>query len=390
MVDLSDIDIPNITFGKSTSHLAGLARDNIRSKIERGRDRTARVIETVMNMRIQDHVAPARAVRWGVDDNGFLRAGFQVGGEEVSHRIHRNAIGQIAARAHTPLEYLEYLTTKVPERWGRDLVAHTLNEIFSHDQSKRLLRTVDGELRGFLSDRYRRRDTGVLVESFANALKSVGALPYEGHASDTRMSVQAILPQTFEPIPNEVVAYGVSFTDSSFGNGPTAVSLFVLRGVCNNGMISNRTIREVHVGASIDSERYEADTVAKDTEAVALKIRDTVRNSLNEEAIAAMQAAVVRAHADKISTDRAADILKRFLSKKEVETVMGRYNDPGEVVTLPEGQSRWRLANALSWFAGTVEDGDKRLEVQTAAGNLLDIAVPSAAEPPTPATRAVS
>lgn len=367
----------NVILGGSSSHLAALARDRIRATIADGRKKASSVIESVLNTRITDIVAHANALRWGVDSNGFLSL---QPGDQDALRLHRNALRQAAGRVQIPVDYVDRLTG-IPERWGRELVAHTFREIYAREEGKRLLRTVNGEVRGFLSDRYRRRDTGVLIESFVHALQEQGALPYDGHASDTRISIQALLPQEFEPIPNEVIAYGVSFEDSSFGNGPTAVSLFVLRGVCLNGLIATRQVREIHVGGALGTDiAFAEDTMKKDTEATALKIRDTVRACLGKEYLAAAHDAIRRAHAAKIDDETAAATLKRLLSKKELEAVMTKYADKSETITLPEGQSRWRLVNALSWLANQPDtDGDKKVDLQTAAGELLGVTLPKVA-----------
>ena len=61
------------------------------------------------------------------------------------------------------------------------------------------------------------------------AVQERGALPYEGYVTDTKIAIQAIMPEVDEPVPGEVVAYGLSLENSDFatahcagGDAPTA------------------------------------------------------------------------------------------------------------------------------------------------------------------------
>lgn len=38
---------------------------------------------------------------------------------------------------------------------------------------------------------------------------------------------------------------------------------------------------------------------------------------------------------------------------------------------VPRGQNKWRLSNAVSWVAGQTADENRRLELQTVAGELV-------------------
>jgi len=48
---------------------------------------------------------------------------------------------------------------------------------------------VSGEVRGFLSDRYRRLDSRSIIEAFATAVQQKGALPYDGYDTDTKVAM---------------------------------------------------------------------------------------------------------------------------------------------------------------------------------------------------------
>jgi len=80
--------------------------------------------------------------------------------EKVDQTLHRNAICQMAQTTDMPVKFLDSLQA-VAEPWGRELVAHNLQTVFNRRfQNKRyLLRSLQREVLGFLSDSYRRIDS---------------------------------------------------------------------------------------------------------------------------------------------------------------------------------------------------------------------------------------
>ena len=92
-----------------------------------------------------------------------------------------------------------------------------------------LLRSVNGEVRGFLSDRFRRLDSRPIVDSFARVCQGVGALPVEGYVTDTKMALKAILPQVFEPVRHEVMAFGaVLFAGLAIGAARSRLAMIMM------------------------------------------------------------------------------------------------------------------------------------------------------------------
>ncbi len=94
------------------------------------------------------------------------------------------------------------------------------------------------EVRGFLSDSYRRIDSHPVVEAFATAVQEKGALPHEGCVTDTKIAIQLIMPEFYEQVPGEVVAFGLSQENSDFGNGALTLRAYLLRIWCTNVAIT--------------------------------------------------------------------------------------------------------------------------------------------------------
>jgi hypothetical protein len=109
------------------------------------------------------------------------------------------------------------------------------------------VRTLNNEVRGFLSDSYRRLDSRPIIEAFVTGVQRLGALPYKGIVTDTKVAIQAILPDVFETvIPGEVLAFVLSLENSDFGNGALSLRVGALRIWCDN-------LSDLHRGHAPDS-----------------------------------------------------------------------------------------------------------------------------------------
>ena len=196
----------------ATAESKNQAVSKLESLIERGRSRAASVIDHVMRHQPTDRLVRGDALQFRAAENlpEVLITLPDREQEKVDQTLHRNAIYQMAQTTEMPVKFLDSLQA-VAEPWGRELLAHNLQTVFNRRfQKKRyLLRSLQQEVRGFLSDSYRRIDSRPVVEAFATAVQEKGALPYEGYVTDTKIAIQAIMPEVYEPVPGEVVAYGL-------------------------------------------------------------------------------------------------------------------------------------------------------------------------------------
>jgi hypothetical protein len=204
------------------------AHHKLETLIEKGRATASNVVDHVMNNQPNDRLAQAQLLEFEQDtESGRILVSYPDSGAEdgrLVQSLHRNALTQMAQNADLPLKFVDALQ-EANCSWGRELLAYNLRTMFHNRQPKRryLLRSLGTELRGFLSDRYRRLDSRPIVEAFATAVRNKGALPYNGYVTDTKIALQAIMPEVYEPIPGELVAYGLSLENSDFGNGALSV-----------------------------------------------------------------------------------------------------------------------------------------------------------------------
>ena len=212
----------------ATAESKNQAGSKLESLIERGRSRAANVIDHVMRNQPTDRLVRGDALQFRAADNlpGILLTLPDREQAKVDQTLHRNAIYQMAQTTDMPVKFLDSLQA-VAEPWGRELLAHNLQTVFNcrFSEKRYLLRSLQQEVWGFLSDSYRRIDSRPVVEAFATAVQEKGALPYEGYITNTKIAIQAIMPAVYEPVLGEVVAYGLSLENSDFGNGALSVRL---------------------------------------------------------------------------------------------------------------------------------------------------------------------
>lgn len=349
------------------------ATHKLEQLIEKGRSKAGEVVEYVMNHQPTDRLIRGAQFGFEPDPNrNAVTISLPGAGGAVRQRLHRHSIQQMAQTTDLPLKFIDSLQ-QTSEPWGRELLAHNLSTMFQNrfSRGRYLIRSVNEEVRGFLSDRYRRLDSRPIIEAFATAVQDKGALPYNGYVTDTKVALQAIMPEVYEPIPGEMVAYGLSLENSDFGNGALSIRAYLLRIWCSNLAITQEEMRQVHLGRRLDeSMLYSERTYELDAQTTVSALRDVVSGQLNATALKERMDSIRLAHEQQVEAGPAREMLKKALLKSETEAVIEAYNSP-DTYNLPAGNTTWRLSNAISWIAGKTEDAERKLELMKLAGDVL-------------------
>lgn len=363
-------------YTEAAAAAATAARARLEQMIEDGRARAAAVIEAVQTQQPQDYIVKSSSVTFAPDDNRLLMS-FMRDGEPCDLRLHRHALQQAAGRVDLPWSYLGDLVAPGAPAWALDLAAHNLNALYAQRTApgtRSLARSVAGEVRGWLSDRYRRLDSRPITDAFCAACATTGALPIEGYVTDTKIALKAVLPTVYEPVPYEVMAFGAMLENSDFGNGALGLRIFCVRLWCTNYAIGDFGVREIHLGGKLaDDVEWSDKTYALDTARTVSQIGDVVRGHLGPAAIDKFMATIKQAHEEKVDPKDAVALLRKSLSKGETEAAVAAFNSP-DVEMLPQGNTRWRLSNAVSWLAGKCDDTERKLDLMKVAGALLPAA----------------
>ena len=100
----------------------------------------------------QDFVADTRHLNFYTED-GKSRLTLTTGNKLLEFGVNPLAHQQISARLGIPLKYYQRMQTEAPA-----LLDENVNNWLQQSPERRMLRVMDGNVRAFLSDRYRRLD----------------------------------------------------------------------------------------------------------------------------------------------------------------------------------------------------------------------------------------
>jgi hypothetical protein len=339
--------------------------------------RVGKVIEQVEKDVPQDAIVQGKTLAFHAHPTNGLQVGTGTPNaikaiDEKILTIHPHALEQISYKAK--IDHLAPVVRdlKAKGEWGQQLAAHALNEVYGHMNGDHfLLRSVRGELRGFLSDQYRRLDSRPLLESFVNAMEKYGARPTDGFALMTKIRIRAMLPMVFEPYPGEIVAFGAELADSDYGDGKLMLSGIMLRMWCTNLAVTEDVISQVHLGKRLSENlRLSQKTYELDTQTMSSAINDLASGVLGPDAVNRAQFAIRKANEEKIEPSAIKAFIKKNLNKSEGEAVSEKFSS-ADVEMLPSGQTKWRFSNALSWLANSTQEDRRKAELQDLAGAVL-------------------
>lgn len=291
--------------------------------------------------------------------------------------LHSNAVGQIADRMGIPQRYLRTLAGG--EEWQVLLAAQILNEHSGWTQRSRVLvRTVGKQVRGILSDSYRRLNSVEILTAFVEEASNQGAVISDAYMNDTKVWAETILPQPIV-VPTAkngdvVIFAGARFSTSDYGDGAVDMRAFLLNGVCLNGMVRESVMRQMHLGAKLpDSLAISQQTYELDTKTTVSAVRDLTKGLFLPENI--KQKAYEIQGASEMEVDLEKEI-KKLTSNgsllkaegQEVEKLLMK-NDPDDGV---QGASTlWKLTQAITAHARTLTPERSR-ELHEISGQLMN------------------
>lgn len=290
--------------------------------------------------------------------------------------LHANAVGQLADRMGVPQRYLRTLAGG--EEWQVLLAAQILNEHSGWTQRSRVLvRTVGKQVRGVLSDSYRRLNSVEILTAFVEEAANQGAVISDAYMNDTKVWAETILPQPIVvPTKNNgdvVIFAGARFSTSDYGDGAVDMRAFLLNGACLNGMVRESVMRQMHLGAKLpDSLALSQQTYELDTQTTVSAVRDLTRGLFLPENI--KEKAYEIQGASEIEVDFEKEV-KKLTSNgsllkaegQEVEKLLMK-NDPNDGVQ--GGSTLWKLTQAITAHARTLTPERSR-ELHEISGALL-------------------
>lgn len=289
----------------------------------------------------------------------------------LTEHAHR----QVGERFGIPAKHYDRLRRNHP-----DLLCHEATELMHREPQKRMIRTLDGNARAFVSHRFRRMENFNLAEMLFPTFSEFPGIQFESLGlTDKRLYIKAVYP-TLEAEVNigDPVQAGVVISNSEVGAGSLSVQPLILRLVCRNGMIANDYgMKRYHVGRAIEvedenvTELLSDEALKADDRAVFLKVRDVLRGTLEGKTFEEMVNNLKRAAGQKIDprcVEKCVKVTaKRFsTSEDERQSIFGHLIAGGDL-------SAWGLCNAVTRTAQDVESYDRATELERIGGQIIEL-----------------
>lgn len=292
--------------------------------------------------------------------------------ETLVLNVNEVAHNQIGTHLGIPAKYYDRMLSDNPE-----LLAVNVNSWFGKDPKRRMIRTLDGTARAFLSDRYRRIDNFEIAQAVLPIIADMPDAKIEScEITDQRMYIKVVNPRlTTEVVPGDIVQSGMMITNSEVGLGSMTVQPLVYRLVCSNGMVVNDAkTRKYHVGrgneAAEDFTLYSDATLMADDRALLMKVQDTVRAVVDQTRFEKVVNLMRQAKDAKIAADANIPAMVELagtdfgFTKKEGEGILGYLIRGGDM-------SLYGLANATTRFAQDVQSYDRSTALESVGYSLL-------------------
>lgn len=287
---------------------------------------------------------------------------------------------QLGRWAGIPSIYYDRL--KVGTNGDRTLLASNVNHWLKQQKETRLIRTLDGKARAFLSNRYRTIDNFDVANAALPILvqesKKLGNIDIAScDVTETRLYVKVTSKRlTYEVKKGDVVQAGIVISNSEVGKGSVRIEPFLLRLVCENGaIIEDNAIRKFHLGrqsAELEAaEQVFQDATRKaDDHAFVLKLQDVVRAAFDQGNFDKLRGITVDATTRKIKApiqDVVEEVVSRFnLSERYADSFLKNLIEGGDT-------SQWGLANAVTAAANTAESYEKATELERIGGSIMTL-----------------
>lgn len=322
----------------------------------------------------KDYLVDTRNLTMDADaHNAMLSIHNDRTGETLILNVNEIAHNQIGTRLGIPAKYYDKMRSDNPE-----LLAQNVNSWFNKTPETRMIRTLDGTARAFLSNRYQRIDNYEIAQAVLPIISQMPEARIEScEVTDERLYLKVVNPRlTTDVVPGDTVQSGIMITNSEVGLGSFMIQPLVYRLVCTNGMVVNdaRT-RKYHVGrgneANEDFTIYSQKTLFAHDVALRLKIQDTVRSVVDQTRFEKVVDLMRQAQGAKITSNNIPVMVelagKDFgYTQQEGQGILDYLIRGGDL-------SLYGFANATTRFAQDVNSYDRSTALESIGYDIMSM-----------------
>lgn len=293
-------------------------------------------------------------------------------GEFGEYEIGEYAHSQIRQRLDIPAKYYKKMQAAAPE-----LLEANVNHWFQKAPERRMVRTLDGTARAFLSGKYKTLDNIDLAECILPIIAEKKIEIVSSEITENRLYIKGLFPAIeTEVTEGDVIQAGIAISNSEIGDGALRIEPLVFRLVCKNGMIAqDYGVHKHHVGralyANSQVEELWTDKTRKATDrAFWFQAQDTVRAVLNRETFDKIALQLTEsAQSEKIErpTKAIEKLAKKIrINETESDSILNHLAQGGDM-------SQWGAANAITRYSQDVKSYDRATDLENLGWKVIQL-----------------
>jgi len=295
----------------------------------------------------------------------------------ITENFHR----QVAARLKIPSKYYMRLIDD-----HRDLLLTNVNELFDREPALRMVRTLDGRARAFLSNSFRRVDNEQILERTLPVIRGdFETTLLNTFVDENRLRLKCLFTGDSHEVdlgqtPNgkdDIVHAGFEMGNSEVGKGSFYIRGFIYRDMCLNGCVfgveETASMKIIHVGSRLGIDEgmlLSNETMRKEDELIVSAARDVLAKLASPDftqkvgeklralkgrpAVKSAQAAVEHVCKELRMTDNeSAKVLESFIRDQDY--------------------SQWGMVNAVTQTANSTEDYNRASKIEELGNNIIQL-----------------
>lgn len=331
----------------------------------------------------RDFIAPASRIefveeKWS-DDPGDTRLSMR--GHDKTLSIGPVFHNQIGEHLKIPRAYYQRMLGSAPV-----LLRRNANHWLAQDPSQRLVRTLDGRARAFLSDRYRVLDNFDLCEAVLPLFSKHGLEVVSANVTEKRLYLKAIHPGLKAEIRGrkvgDIVQGGVNVWNSETGCGSVGAAAYIYTLSCLNGMtVPMSGMKRFHLGRRYGGDEASAQEIFRDETRLAddkaffMKIQDVVSACLTEKRFQEVVGRINSAASDNEIGSPNGRPLEEVIevTRKSFNLTEGEGASILKHLVAGGDLSRWGVANAVTRAAQDSENYDRFDDLQRIGGEIIEL-----------------
>lgn len=301
-------------------------------------------------------------------NNDILELGFGIkdnDSELFTAPLTDNGHIQLGQFCDIPKKYYDKL------RGYPGLLANNVKHWLERSSDRRMVRSLDGNIRAILSDKYRRLDNFDLAQNVLPMLFEADAQVESCEITENKIYIKAITHKVQAEIKKgDIVSAGLIVSNSETGNGSLSVRPLVYRLSCLNGAIAeDYGLKKYHAGRAQELEQIEFsnDTLFAEDKAYWLKVRDLVKHTLNEVTFEKIVNQMRESTERKIiEPQKAIELVSSAYQFNETERkdVLSHLIHGGDLTS-------WGLGNAVTRMAQDVPSYDRSTELESVGFQIM-------------------